>query len=416
MNSITSEISSDQSKVLHNLNLASMEAGIADEQLIYDAAVVIEKGQICWQGPAQDLPEQYQDLQKFDCQKQWLLPGLIDCHTHLVFGGDRADEFEKRLQGVSYEEIARAGGGIMNTVRATREADIDKLYSSAEKRLHAMQQQGVTTIEIKSGYGLNTENELKMLRVAKQLKENSLANVQTTFLGAHALPPEFKDNSDGYIDLVCNEMLPKVAQENLADAADVFCEGIGFNLGQSHKVLFKAQSLGLKVKAHVEQLSNLGGSEMAAGLKALSVDHIEYLDEDGVAAIAQSGTVATLLPGAFYFLRETQSPPIELLRKYKVPMAIATDFNPGSSPIASLPLMLNMACTFFRLTPEEALLGVTKYAASALGLQDKIGTISVGKQADLTLWDIGHPRELCYFAGLHKPSQIWFKGQLLQRS
>ncbi|MCC2607594.1 imidazolonepropionase [Planctobacterium marinum] len=413
MNSITSEINSEQDKVLHNLNLASLENGIADEQLIYEAAVVISSGKICWQGPMKELPKPYQQLEKVDCHGQWLLPGLIDCHTHLVFGGDRADEFEKRLQGVSYEEIARAGGGIMNTVGATRDADFDHLYQLAQKRLQAMQQQGVTTIEIKSGYGLNTESELKMLRVARKLKENSQANIQATFLGAHALPPEFKDNSDGYIDLVCNDMLPKVAQENLADAADVFCEGIGFNLGQSHKVLFKAQSLGLKVKAHVEQLSNLGGSEMAAGLKALSVDHIEYLDEQGVAAIAQSGTVATLLPGAFYFLRETQCPPIELLRQHKVPIAIATDFNPGSSPIASLPLMLNMACTFFRLTPEEALLGVTKHAAGALGLQDKIGTISVGKQADLTLWDIGHPRELCYFAGLHKPSQVWFKGQLL---
>ncbi|BDX08267.1 imidazolonepropionase [Planctobacterium marinum] len=323
-----------------------METGIAEQDLLRDAAVVIEQGRIAWCGAANQLPEQYQQYPKQDCQQQWLLPGLIDCHSHLVFGGNRADEFEKRLQGVSYEEIAHAGGGIMNTVRATREASEESLYSSATKRLRAMQQQGVTTLEIKSGYGLDSDTELKMLRVIQRLKENNCLNIQSTFLGAHALPPEFKDNADGYIDLVCEEMLPMVANAGLADAADVFCEGIGFNLSQSHKVLFKAQSLGLKVKAHVEQLSNLGGSEMAAGLNALSVDHIEYLDEAGVAAIAQSDTAATILPGAFYFLRETQKPPIELLRKYKVPMAVATDFNPGSSPIASLPLMLNMSCTF----------------------------------------------------------------------
>ena len=415
MNSNTSTTVANAPLVLHNLNLATMENGIAENDLLWGAAVVIEQGRIAWCGAASQLPEQYQQYPKHDCQQQWLLPGFIDCHSHLVFGGNRADEFEKRLQGVSYEEIARAGGGIMNTVRATRQADEDSLYAAAVKRLAAMQEQGVTTLEVKSGYGLDSETELKMLRVIKRLKDENPLNIQSTFLGAHALPPEFKNNADGYIDLVCEEMLPIVAKAGLADAADVFCEGIGFNLSQSQKVLLKAQSLGLKVKAHVEQLSNLGGSEMAAGLKALSVDHIEYLDEAGVAAIAQSGTVATILPGAFYFLRETQKPPIELLRKYKVPMAVATDFNPGSSPIASLPLMLNMSCTFFGLTPEEALLGITANAAKALGLENRLGSITPGKQADLTLWNIEHPRELCYYAGLHQPTQIWHKGLTIPR-
>lgn len=397
--------------VWRNANIATFNNGLADDSLIYDGAVVVVDEKIVWFGPVTDIPAQYAHADSIDCQGDWLLPGFIDCHTHLVFAGNRAGEFEMRLQGKSYEEIARAGGGILNTVKATREATESELLDVTRKRARAMLRNGVTTIEIKSGYGLDTDTELKMLRVARQLPTVEPVEVKTTFLGAHAVPPEFKDNSDGYIDLICNEMLPLVAKEQLADAVDVFCESIGFNLEQTRKVLEAAKQHGLPVKAHVEQLSNLGGSELAASLSALSVDHIEYLDEAGSAAIARSGTVATLLPGAFYFLRETQKPPIALLRQYNVPMAVATDFNPGSSPIASLPLMLNMACTFFALTPEEALQGVTVNAAKALGIQETVGQIKLGYQADLVRWAIGHPRELCYEFGVQQPTAVYKKGK-----
>ena len=396
--------------VLKNLKLASMENGIAPENTELDAALVISNEKIIWSGAVTELPKEFETKAAINCHGQWALPGFIDCHTHLVFAGNRADEFEKRLQGVSYEEIARAGGGIRNTVKATREATQSDLLALANQRARAMLQQGVTTLEIKSGYGLDSETELKMLRVARDVAKHNPQNIRTTFLGAHALPEEYTGRTDDYIDLVCQQMLPQVKAEDLADAVDVFCENIGFDLIQSQKVLESAQKLGLQVKAHVEQLSNLGGSEMAASLNALSVDHIEFLDEAGVKAIADSGTVATLLPGAFYFLKETQKPPIDLLRQYNVPMAVATDFNPGSSPIASLPLMLNMACTFFGLTPEEALMGVTKHAAQALGVQDSLGTLAAGKQADICFWDIGHPRELCYLVGVHQPASVWHKG------
>ncbi|TGG94210.1 imidazolonepropionase [Natronospirillum operosum] len=325
-----------------------------------------------------------------------MTPGLIDCHTHLVFGGQRADEFEQRLEGASYEDIAHAGGGILSTVRATRAASEDELHAQARPRLEALLRDGVTTVEIKSGYGLTTEDELKMLRVARRLGRELPVRVQTTFLGAHALPPEFKGNADGYIDLVCHEMIPAVAAAGLADAVDVFCEGIAFSVAQSERVFQAAQAHGLPVKAHAEQLSNLGGSALTARYKGLSADHIEWLDEPTVKAMAEAGTVATLLPGAFYTLRETRVPPIELLRQHGVPMAVATDGNPGSSPIFQLTLMLHMACTLFRLTPQEALQGVTTNAAQALGLQQQTGRIAPGLAADFCLWDIDAPNELAY--------------------
>ncbi|MFH7565055.1 imidazolonepropionase [Oceanimonas smirnovii] len=346
----------------------------------------------------------------FDAECRLLTPGLVDCHTHLVFGGSRAGEFEARLEGQSYEAIARAGGGILSTVRATRVASEDELFASALPRLEALMSEGVTTVEIKSGYGLTVEDELKMLRVARRLGCERPVRVVTTLLGAHALPPEYKDDADGYIELVCHRMIPAAAAEGLADAVDVFCEGIGFSVAQCQRVYAAAKAHGLAIKGHTEQLSNLGGSAAAAHAGALSVDHIEYLDEAGVKALAEAGTVATLLPGAFYMLRETKVPPIELLRRYGVPMALATDANPGTSPIFSLRLMLNMACTLFRLTPLEALSGVTAHGARALGLHQQTGRIAPGLRADLCLWNTSNPAELAYSVGLPTLARRVFAG------
>ena len=309
-------------------------------------------------------------------------PGLVDCHTHLVFGGSRAKEFELRLEGATYEEIARAGGGIVSTVKATREADLESLVEQTRPRLEAILAEGVTTIEIKSGYGLDLETELRMLKAARQLGREYPVEVKTTFLGAHALPPEYKDRADDYIDFVRDKVLPAAARLGLADAADAFCEKIGFTAGQTEKIFQKAAELGLPIKLHAEQLSDQGGAALAAKYKALSADHLEYVSEDGVRAMAESGTVAVLLPGAFYVLRETQLPPVDLFRKHNVPIALATDCNPGTSPVTSILLMLNMACTLFRMTPHEALKGVTINGAKALGIQDAVGTLEIGKQAD----------------------------------
>lgn len=338
-----------------------------------------------------------------------MTPGLVDCHTHLVYAGDRAVEFEQRLQGVSYEQIARAGGGILSTVRATRAATEDELIAASLPRLDALLADGVTTVEIKSGYGLTLEDELKMLRVARRLGTLRPVRVLTTLLGAHALPPEFAGNSDGYIDLVCEQMIPAAAEQELADAVDVFCEGIAFSPAQCERVFQAAAAHGLAIKAHAEQLSNLGGSALAARYGALSVDHIEYLDEAGVRAMAESGTAAVLLPGAFHVLRETQQPPIALLRQYGIPMALASDANPGTSPICLPTLMANLACTFFRLTPTEALAGMTAHAAYALGRKD-LGRIAVGAPADLCLWDIRHPAELAYAIQAGRLRQRVFAG------
>ncbi|MDW7748087.1 imidazolonepropionase [Halomonas sp.] len=340
-----------------------------------------------------------------------MTPGLVDCHTHLVFGGSRADEFEARLEGVSYEEIARRGGGILSTVTATREATEDELLELARPRLEALIADGVTTLEIKSGYGLTVEDELKMLRVARRLGEVLPVRVVTTLLGAHALPPEFKDDSDGYIDLVCQEMIPAAAQEGLADAVDVFCEKIAFSVAQCERVFEAAEAHGLPIKAHAEQLSNLGGTAMAARHGALSADHIEFLDDAGIAAMRKAGSVAVILPGAFHTLRETQQPPIAALREAGVPMAVATDANPGSSPLFMPTLMLNLACTLFRLTPQEALAGMTAHGAMALGLNGE-GRIREGAAADLCVWNIDTPAALAYAVQPGRLRQRLFQGEL----
>jgi len=369
---------------------------------IEQGALAIAAGKIAWLGKESDLPTFDKNTVKIiNGHNQWLTPGLIDCHTHIVYGGNRANEFEMRLEGASYEEIANNGGGIVSTVNATRAASEEELFNSALKRLTAMQQQGLTTVEIKSGYGLDLKTEIKMLNVATQLSEHLPISVKRTFLGAHALPTEFKNNADGYIDLVVNEMLPSISKQQLVDSVDVFCEGIGFNLAQTERVFKAAKQHNLPIKVHAEQLSDLGASELAAHYGALSSEHLEFLSENGIKAMAKANMTAVLLPGAFYFLRETKLPPIEALRKNNVAMAIATDANPGSSPIHSIQLMLNMACTLFRLTPVEALAGVTCNAAKALGIDTHAGMLKVDFDADLALWDISQPAELCYQFGVN---------------
>lgn len=384
-----------------NANLATMTAGGAPYGTITDAALAVRNGRITWIGPMADLPGKPDTLADdvIDLAGKWVTPGLVDCHTHLVFGGSRAGEFEQRLQGVSYEEISRAGGGIVSTMKATREADEDSLVTAGLPRLSNLIREGVTTVEIKSGYGLETAAEMKQLSAARTLGEKLPVDVQTTFLGAHALPPEFGGRQKDYIDLVIEEMLPEVARSGTADAVDAFCESIGFTPAETEAVFTAAKTHNLPVKLHAEQLTDQGGAALAAKFGALSADHLEFVSEDGIRAMAAAGTVAVLLPGAFYILRETQLPPIDLFRKHNVPIAIASDFNPGSSPIPSLLLMLNMSCTLFRMTPEEALAGATRNAATALGLQADRGTLEIGKRADLAIWNIGQPAELAYWAG-----------------
>ena len=401
--------------VITNVHIATMDSAIDDTYgTVLNAALGIKNGKIAWCGNAADFPE-FDSLQTpvVNGHGKWITPSLIDCHTHIVCAGNRANEFEMRLNGASYQEIAAQGGGIISTVKATREADHEALFVSAKDRLNALLNEGVTTVEIKSGYGLDLDSEIKMLEVAEQLNQHHPIDVQKTFLGAHALPPEYKDKADDYITLVCDEMMPKVAELNLADAVDAFCEGVGFSNEQTRRVFDAAKKHNLPVKLHAEQLSNLQGAQLVAEYNGLSADHIEFLDEAGVVAMAQANTVAVLLPGAFYFLRETQLPPIELLRKHKVAMAIATDFNPGTSPICSVQLMLNMACTLFRLTPAESLAGVTVNAASALGLTDR-GVIKVGLNADFVLWDIDSPAQLSYQYGVNPLKGLWKDGQQLK--
>jgi imidazolonepropionase len=369
---------------------------------IEDGAIAAEGGRIAWLGTRGELPGPPESLARVvhRLDGRWLTPGLIDCHTHLVYGGDRTREFEQRLQGASYEEISRAGGGIVSTVRATRAADEDTLAAAAKRRLSALLAEGVTTLEIKSGYGLDLENELKQLRVARRLGGDLPVTVKTTFLGAHAVPPEYKDRAADYIDAVA-AMMPAVAASGLADAVDAFCENIAFSAEQTARVFAAARAQGLPVKLHADQLSDLGGAALVARFQGLSADHLEYTSEAGVAAMARAGTVAVLLPGAFYALRETKQPPVEALRRAKVPIALATDSNPGSAPVTSLLLMINMACTLFRLTPEEALLGVTRHGARALGLAASHGTLEAGKAADFAIWDIERPAELAYRIGFN---------------
>jgi len=382
--------------ILTNATLATMTAGYG---LIADAALVMDQGTIVWAGPAADLPfADLADLPAKDLGGRLVTPALIDCHSHLVFAGNRAQEFEMRLKGASYEEVARAGGGIVSTVRATRAAQEEELFTQSLPRLDAMLADGAGTIEIKSGYGLDLETELRMLRVARRLGRARNVTVRTTFLAAHAVPPEFAGRADAYLSEVALPALRAAHAEELVDAVDAFCEGIAFSPAQVARVFDEARALGLPVKLHAEQLSNLGGAALAARHGAVSADHLEYLDEDGVRAMAAAGTVAVILPGAFYTLRETQSPPIALLRRHGVPMAVATDCNPGSSPMTSLTLAMNMACTLFRMTPEEALLGATAHAARALGLSDR-GRIAAGLRADLAVWDATHPAELSYRIG-----------------
>ncbi|MCG7221557.1 imidazolonepropionase [Acinetobacter sp. AG3] len=383
-------------KLWTNCHIATMQDG--QYSSIESAAIVTLAQHIHWIGAEKDVPvDDYAEI--IDLNGAWVTPGLIDCHTHSVFGGNRSVEFEKRLQGVSYAEIAASGGGIASTVRATREASEEQLLASALKRIRCMLKDGVTTIEIKSGYGLDYSNERKMLRVIRQVAQTLPMTVKSTCLAAHALPPEYQDQSDAYIEHICTEMLPKLHQEGLVDAVDAFCEHLAFSPAQVERVFKAAQALNLPVKLHAEQLSSLGGSTLAARYHALSADHLEYMTEADARAMAASGTVAVLLPGAFYFLRETKYPPLDSLQQHGVRIALSSDLNPGTSPALSLRLMLNMGSTLFRLTPEQALAGVTTYAAYALGLQDTHGTLEQGKVADFIAWDIEHPSEIVYWLG-----------------
>ncbi|WPZ15855.1 imidazolonepropionase [Nitratireductor rhodophyticola] len=387
--------------VISGIRLASMCEGAVPYGLVEDAGIAIENGEIVWSGMLSAIPDTFADWERTDFGGRLATPALVDCHTHLVFGGNRAREFEMRLEGASYEEVARAGGGIVSTVSATRGLDEDALVEDALKRLDALLAEGVATVEVKSGYGLTVEDELKMLRAARRLAELRPVRIKTSYLAAHAVPVEYRGREDAYIDEVVLPGMEAAHAEGLVDAVDGFCEGIAFSPAQMARVFDRARELGLPVKLHAEQLSNLGGAKMAASYGALSADHLEYLDEEGVAAMAASGTVAVLLPGAFYTLRETQHPPLAALRKHGVRIAVATDCNPGSSPLASLLLTVNMACTLFRMTPEEALAGASREAARALGLAHEIGTIEAGKRAEIAIWDVEHPAELAYRIGFN---------------
>ena len=377
-------------------NVATMANGTYS--IIEDAAIVTRDEFIEWIGPRLQLPAGEYGRTR-ELEGAWVTPGLIDCHTHTVFGGNRSGEFEQRLQGVSYAEIAAAGGGIASTVRATRAASEDELFASARERLICLLRDGVTSVEIKSGYGLSLESERKILRVIRRLGQELPVTVRSTCLAAHALPPEYKDRADDYIEHICSEMLPVLAAEGLVDAVDAFCEYLAFSPAQVERVFKVAQALELPVKLHAEQLSSLHGSSLAARYQALSADHLEFMTEEDAIAMAKAGTVAVLLPGAFYFLRETQLPPIDALRKHGVKIAIASDLNPGTSPGLSLRLMLNMACTLFRMTPEEALAGVTQHAATALGMGETHGSLEPGKVADFVAWNIDRPADLAYWLG-----------------
>ncbi len=400
-----------QQYVLHNANLASM---VPDNDLygsLKNAAIAVQSGMISWVGPQDDMPGKYQSFEHISVENRLITPGLIDCHTHLVFGGDRAHEFELRLNGASYEDIARAGGGILSTVKATRDASSDELLQSALMRVDVMIAEGVTHIEVKSGYGLDIETELRMLKVARNIAQLRPIRVSTSFLAAHALPPEYAGKKDAYIDEICIPALHAAHAQGLVDAVDGFCEGIAFSPAQIARVFDVAKELSLNIKLHAEQLSNLKGAKLAASYGALSADHLEHLDASGVQAMAAAGTVATLLPGAFYTLRETQMPPIDLFRKHNVPMALASDCNPGSSPLASILLTMNMGCTLFRMTPAETLAGTTIIAAKALGLNDS-GQIRAGLRADLCIWDVTTPAELSYRIGFNPLYKRIFAGAI----
>ncbi|RUO18876.1 imidazolonepropionase [Aliidiomarina haloalkalitolerans] len=396
-----------KSFVIHSVHAACMTAN--DLGLQANAAVAIENGQIAWVGSTTSLPDRFRSWEQYDGEGKLLTPSLTDCHTHLVWAGSRAGEFRQRLHGASYADIAAQGGGILSTVKATRAATENELFAASLPRAQALLSQGVGHIEIKSGYGLSLVDELKQLRVARRIGAQLPLKVTTTLLAAHALPPEFKDDADGYIEHIIADILPAAVDQGLAEAVDVFCENIGFTRAQTERVFQAAQAHGLPVKLHAEQLSDQDGSALVAHYQGLSADHLEYLSESGIRAMAAAGTVAVLLPGAFYFLRETKLPPIDLLRQHGVPIAIATDANPGSSPLVQLPLMMHLACSLFRLTPEEAWLGVTRHAAAALGDQGQ-GTIAVGQRADLALWNLSAPEEICYEFGINPLHSLWIAG------
>ncbi|MBW3807806.1 imidazolonepropionase [Aeromonas jandaei] len=397
-------------RVWLNVTPATLNAGLADYGLLPLHAIGVKDGKIHALVPMAELkgphPAHWQDM-----QGKLVTPGLIDCHTHLVFAGSRAEEFELRQQGVPYAEIARRGGGIISTVRATRAASEEQLFELALPRVKSLIREGVTTVEIKSGYGLTLDDELKMLRVARRLGEALPIRVKTTLLAAHAVPPEYRDDPDSWVETICQEIIPAAANAGLADAVDVFCEHIGFSLAQTEQVYLAADQYGLPVKGHMDQLSNLGGSTLAANFGALSVDHLEYLDPQGIQALAQRGVVATLLPTAFYFLKETKLPPVAALRKAGVAMAVSSDINPGTAPIVSLRMAMNMACTLFGLTPVEAMVGVTRHAAKALGEQERLGQLRVGMAADFLIWHCAHPAELSYMVGVDQLAGRIFNGE-----
>lgn len=396
---------------------------MADGQLsvIQNGALAVTGNIISWVGKRKDLPENcHASLKKsgqvINVNNCWILPGFVDCHTHLIWAGHRANEFEQRLAGMTYEQIAMKGGGILSTVRATRMASLNQLFDLSAKRLKILMQQGITTVEIKSGYGLNLDDELKILEVSRKLDQAFPVHIESTFLGAHTLPPEYKNDSDGYVDFIVYTMLQAVKYQGIATAVDVFCEKIGFTPDQTKQILSSAVDLGFNIKLHAEQLSNLEGAGLAAALGALSCDHLEYLSSDSARAMAKNNVTAVLLPGAFYYLNETRKPPVSLLRKLGIPMAVATDLNPGTSPVFSMLSIMNMACNLFGLTCEESLLGATLYGAKALGMESKKGSLEVGKDADLAIWDIANPIDLCYFTGISPLNELIIKGEAIPLS
>jgi len=401
--------------LLTNARIATMQESDVAYGVIEHGALGVADGKIAWVGPESELPSGI-NCRTLSLQNRWLTPALIDCHTHVVFGGNRAEEFEQRLMGVSYEEIAKAGGGILSTVNETRSASSDELANSAVVRLNSLAREGVATVEIKSGYGLDVENELKMLRVARSLAGSSGISTSTSFLGAHTVPAEFTGKADQYIEMLCEEALPRAVDEGLVDAVDAYCEGIAFSTDQIARLFETAQSLNLPVKLHADQLSDSGGAELAASFHALSADHLEYTSKEGVTALAAAGSVAVLLPGAFLTLGQAQLPPVDRLREEQVPIAVATDCNPGTSPVCSLRSAMNLATSLFKLTPEECLAGTTREAARALGLLHDRGTLETGKRADVAVWNIGHPRELTYWLGLNELSDLFIGGREIFRS
>jgi imidazolonepropionase len=403
-------------RVWHRCRLATLSPNRPGLGLVEDGVIAADAGKIVYAGPAREAPTGLDARESVDCEGRWITPGLIDCHTHLVYGGDRAEEFELRLAGASYAELSRRGGGIASTVKATRLASEDDLVASGRPRLDALIAEGATTVEIKSGYGLELEAESRQLRAARRLGRERGVTVRTTFLGAHAMPPEMEGNKTAYIDAVCHQMLPAIAKEGLADAVDAFCETIGFSAEETARVFTAARALGLPIRLHADQLTNLHGAALAAKFGALAADHLEFTDEDGIIAMRAAGTVAVVLPGAFYFLREKQMPPIDLMRRHGVPIAISTDCNPGSSPLTSPLLTMNMGATLFRLTVDECIAAMTREAARALGLFDQVGSLDAGKRCDLAIWDIERPAELVYRIGFNPlHSRIW-QGNPMERT